>query len=133
MKSYIDETIKPPISFGCIDGETGEFKKGYIDKSGNMKYKNPLPWYKKIFGKKEIHDLWGSPEYVGYVSKEFKLIGMGIFNGGQNYGNYTNYYTLYKEKNKFNNKYRYYMMFNGKLYSYIDSNAYEKNGLIIEI
>ena len=53
--------------FGCLNTETGEFKEVYIKKHlgrSEMKYRNPLPWWKRMFGMKDIHSLWGKPEYV---------------------------------------------------------------------
>jgi hypothetical protein len=36
------------IQFGCLNVDTGEFRKGHIDKSGNQQFKR-LPWYKRLF------------------------------------------------------------------------------------
>jgi hypothetical protein len=57
----------PMIKFGCLNVETGEFKEGYVEEKlgkKEMKYRNPLPWWKRMFGMKDIQPLWGKPEYV---------------------------------------------------------------------
>jgi hypothetical protein len=56
--------------FGCLDTKTGEFKEGYIkEKLGKKKmaYRNPLSWWKRMFGMKDLQPLWSEPEYVSSI------------------------------------------------------------------
>lgn len=56
-----------PFICGTVNTATGEFKEGYVDKSGNLAYRNPLPWYKRLFGMKAKQNVWGKWEFVSMV------------------------------------------------------------------
>lgn len=106
-------------TFGSINVETGEFKSGYIDKNGDMKYKQ-LPWYKRFFINRPE-----KIEYVCYTTMYTRLI----------WSNKKHYFdvAVYKKYNPYTNKiYQLYASHDDNII-YFDINAFNKTGDLIMI
>ncbi len=118
-------------SFGSIDTNTGEFKSGRINNSGEMYYKNPLPWYKRIFGFKSFVNLWEPADYVCTFTRTDNYLSNPIFGESKILRN-SYEIALYRERNVFSLKYRYfYIDENARVY--VNPDALEKDWKIVLI
>jgi len=118
-------------SFGYIDTNTGKFKSGHINNSGKMYYKNPLPWYKRIFGFKSFVNIWESADYVGTFTRTENYLSNPMFGESKILKN-SYEIALYKERNIFSLKYRYFYI-DGGARVYINSVAFERDWKIVLI
>ena len=118
-------------SFGSIDTNTGEFKSGRINNSGEMYYKNPLPRYKRIFGFKSFVNIWESADYVGTFTRTENYLSNPMF-GESKFLRNSREIALFRERNVFSFKYRYFYIEDGQRV-YVNSDAFEKDWKIVLI
>lgn len=103
------------IHCGITNPNTGEFQEGYM-KNGVLKYRNPLPWWKKIFGMKKYVNLWSQPVYIG--TREI------VINGESSRPK-----ALYRETKSSTGENRYFLKAFGRRV-YIDTEDFENANLV---
>lgn len=106
------------IQFGSVNTETGEFFEGYIDKSGDMKYRPT--------GRAE--NVWSEPVYENIVT-EWR-VSRPLF------GKETRYEwqrPMYKSTNRYTGKSRYFYTNIDGENVYLIAEAYERDGSIVRI
>ena len=107
--------------FGTFNVTTGEVQTGYVDKSGQMKYRKP-PWYKRIFQKRARRP--EATEYIGTTELYSQLI----------WSNTKNYFdvAVYRNYNPYTNEtYSCYAIRRNRII-YFDVNAFERNELVLK-
>lgn len=105
------------IRFGVTDSKTGEFNEGYYDKNGKMCYRNPIPWWRRMFEQKDIHPVWGDWEYV-------EVLEIQLFSN-----NKMAHVPIYRSVNLFTGEERFSQKV-GRRFRQIDTNAYKQGAVI---
>lgn len=116
-------------SFGYVNINTGEFESGYVNKQKEMKYKNPLPWYKRIFCFKSFINIWEPSDYVCTFTVTENYLSNPLFGKSTILRN-SHETALYRERNVFSLKYRYFYIDDGQRV-YVNSDAFEKDCKIV--
>ncbi len=112
------------IQCGVVNPETGEFKEGRVAKDGQLVYRNPLPWWKRLFGCKTKVELWGAPEYVTTVKGTRAIT---TFSRVQRVSTTA---TIYRETHRYTGARRYWVQ-DGWGSHDIDPVAYERDGQVV--
>ena len=109
------------VSFGCIDINTGEFEKGYIDK-GEMKFKRSSllkRMYRKIFNKEPL-----VVETIGAITAEMNSLFFGLREED---------YAVYRRYNKWSNETKdIYCNIRGHGAVYFNIDIWEKTGKFVQ-
>lgn len=116
---------------GVVDTQTGEFKKGHINRRGQLVYRNPLPWWKRIWGMKSKVELWGPSEYVHTFTGTQTWIDWNMFRGAR-FSEHKTTGVVYRETHRYTGEKRYWVRAGG-CDRYIDSEAFERAGKVVTI
>lgn len=73
-----DPSTKTECYFGSINTVTGEQKTGYIDHTGRMRYRTPLPWWKRMLGIKSYRPVFTDWYTIGTVNGSQTVLSMGM-------------------------------------------------------
>lgn len=119
-----------PCMCGVVNTETGEFKEGVMAKDGQLTYCNPLPWWKRLFGRKAKVELWGEPQYVTTVHGTRKLVNYAIWRGAD-VQTVSTTAAIYRETHRYTGARRYWVKDSWGSH-YIDTVAYERDGSVVE-
>lgn len=119
-------------SCGIVDTNTGEFKEGYTDRKGNLVYRNPLPWWKRLLGMKSKEKLWGEWEYLTTRQGQQTLLEGGMFCKTQ-YHEWDVSIHIYQQIHRYTGAKRYYAKTSSGMVSDIDTRAYEREGRVVTI
>jgi hypothetical protein len=119
-------------SCGFVNVETGEFKEGRQNKDGNLTYHNPLPWWKRLFGKKDVVELWGEWEYLTTGKGKQTLLQGGLFSSTE-YREWDTEIHVYSQSHRYTGERRYRAKTTSGLVLDIDAKAYEKTGRVVAI
>ena len=106
------------LNCGCFNTETGEFKQGYKNETGDVIY---IP--------EGTQGLWSEPEYIGCATQwqEWAYI------WSDKYHRQEWKRPIYKETNNFSKKSRYFYINADNIHRYMVPEAFEKDGTIILI
>lgn len=115
---------------GCVDNKTGEWKEGVYKDGKVVGFKNPLPWWKRIFGVKAVESVWSEAEFVDVIHETRTMMRVGIFSGAKTFQT-TSKASLYRITHRYTGEKKYFIVGQGGEETPIDGNAYEQTGQIV--
>jgi len=116
----------PIAHCGVLNTNTGEWQEGYTDRKGNLVYRNPLPWWKRLFGKKKIVPLWSDWEYQTPVAGKQTFWEGGMFRETK-YHEWDTSIHIYRQTHRYTGARRYYAK-GGLVTMRIETDAWERFG-----
>ena len=131
-KGYDPYTSNATAVCGTLNTETGEFKEGRQDKKGNLTYHNPLPWWRRLLGQKEIHSLWGEWEYLASGEGKQTRLESGLFSSAK-YQEWGTEIHVYRQRHLCTGENRYRVKTTSGLAMEIDAVVYEKTGKVVTL